>query len=904
MRLVSIILISLFLPVFSGVAQKPSEEVVQINKYLLSAKGPSGELIVTTGRIVKAIALSRPQSMEIASLWVNYSVSITLNSDRDGSTTAHISFKDLHLTGDVKYKGFDISNFIFPTCVSFKLSSSGSGRSKSILANVREATINPGNCNISVSLGKNVTEIPVIEKLCFFHSDADYEMATNQIKLVERYFTATWLMHRTEQLMDAMQFSQLKNPSAFIASTIEVALLNDWITRQRFDKYPYFQKIDSLMFTKQIQVNRFKRSLIEQDFAKVNTISQADLSNAAILFSESLANYFNTGQVDINRSAYLTQMAGSRMTHIGYKDLLDFVEIYNSAHPHQMITQRDIVAFSATIEMAMIKQAAKLVDNDKYSEAMGMLKTSDLYSLLLVDQQSSFENELITHLSQRLYKYYLDIAVKAMQGDVFRVSTDYYRKALAIKSQYSDKVQSDPRERYIADMTCKNILQSAERSYQSNDIVSALAGFEEVIKLADSARLKNSYETARIRLQAISGRPSGYGPWVGKDLAVVIPEEESEVITTRSQNRFADTKEPLASRGKQTKNVINNAVTQSKIIDSTVLLAKISKQRTRLQQKSIRNNDNVRDLANEVSKPAMDDFRKSNRPSGNSLNRDFSRSRMNTESPNDQYVREKLRQYIDNIHMKIWAGDVDSSFIMLKVADSLQEILSKTGDNGFLVDLKSSRISYNNLVCDQQKNIYNKDFEQIKLLLKQKEFLRASIQLRFLIDKPFKAECAIDKSAANQLLGSLDAPIVFKKWKLQLDSLIATQEPEVVIEAFGKANDYYRSNDLDKWGIEAPDLMASLQSRKETAFLLKASMQFVNNHQPAYALTLLKSISALELKPDKTLSLQKRVGEMLASGDHTTEMSVIEKLNSYSLNERWFATLITAYKRQWKLFSN
>ncbi len=901
MRLVSIIFISLFLPIFSGVAQTPPEEVVQINKYLLSAKGPSGELIVTTGRIVKAIALSRPQSMEIANVWVNYSVSVAMHTDRDGSTTARVSFKDLHLTGDVKFKGFDITNFIFPTCVSFKLCTSGSGKNKPILANVREATVNPGNCTISVSLGKNITATPVIEKLCFFHSDADYEMATSQIKLIERYFTATWLMNRTEHLMDAMQFSQLKNPSAFIASTVEVSLLNDWISRQRFDKYPYFQKIDSLMFTKQIQVNRYKRNLIEHDFAKVSSITHADLSKAAALFSESLSNYFNAGQADIIRSAYLTQMAGSSMTHIGYKELLDFVDIYNATHPHQPISQRDIVAFSAEIEMAMIRQAAKLVDNDKYSEAMNMLKTSDRYSLLLVDQQSAFENELTRNLGQRLYKYYLDIAVKAMQGDVFRVSTDYYRKALAIKHQYPDKVKSDPRERYIADMTCRNILQTAERSYQTNDMVSALAGFEEVIKLADSARLKNPYETARIRLQAISGRPSGYKPWIGSDLAVVVPKEEPEVVRKQPKNNIVEAKEPIVSRRRQP---VAPAMPQPKTIDSTALLAKMSKQQARVKQRGFRDNDNVSDLANNAPRPLRDDYRKSNRPSVSSYSKDINKSRMRVETTNDQYIREQLKQYVDNIHLKIWAGDIDSSFVLLKVADSLQEILSRNGDNGFLVDLKSARINYNNLICDQQKTLYNKDFEQIKLLLKQKEFSKASVQLKLLIAKPFNAECAVDKSIASQLLVSLDAPIVFRKWKLQLDSLSAVQEPEVIIDAFGKASDYYHSNELDKWGVEAPDLLTTLQARKETAFLLKASLQFVNNHQPAYALTLLKSISTLEVKPDKTLSLQKRVGELLASGDYTADKIVTDKLNGYNLNERWFATLITAYKKQWKVFSN
>jgi hypothetical protein len=103
--------------------------------------------------------------------------------------------------------------------------------------------------------------------------------------------------------------------------------------------------------------------------------------------------------------------------------------------------------------------------------------------------------------------------------------------------------------------------------------------------------------------------------------------------------------------------------------------------------------------------------------------------------------------------------------------------------------------------------------------------------------------------------------------------------------------------------MDAPDLLAALQTRKEIVFLMKAAQQFVNNHQPAYALALLKTISEFEPKPDKTNILQKAIGEMLASGDYSPDKGLTDKLMSYGLNERWFSTLIAAYKKQWKLFS-
>lgn len=850
MNLVRIIILFLLLSLL-GKTQTHPDDTFLANKYLLSAKGPSGELIITTGRIVKTIALNLPHSSEIANLWVNYSVGVTLTTDIEGSSTARIVFKNLHLTGDIGYKGFDVSDFIFPSCISFKLFSSGSGKDKLLLASVKEAHINSGNCSISVPLGKNIKEVPNIEKIFFFHSDTDYDRAMNQIRLIERYYTATGLMKRVDQLIDSMQYQQIKTPSSFVASTVEVALLSDWISRQRFDKYPCFQKIDSLMFTKRIQDQRSESKKIEQKFVKFNTLTWTDIARAATVFSNNLSNYFDIGKADYNRSVYLTQMAGSSMTHIGYKVLLDFMEIYNQAHPQNKISQREIVTFSALIENAMIEQTAKLIEKDQYSEAQNMLKTSDQYSMLLVIKYSPYQKELTRNLCQRLYKYNLDIAMMAINSNVSRVCIDYYRQALSIKNQYPDMVKSDPREQHIADITCKNIIQSAELAFKNKNITSALTGYDEVIKIADLAELKNPYEIARARIQAISGRPSGYKSWEEKDIATPVRTKAIEASASLAAKK-----------------------------DTAHLVVKEDQ-----ELMNIGSIDAIQGMADSLSQTS-------------DLFRD------NIESIREQEIREKLMRYEKNIQLKIKAGDADSLLFMLKVADSLQIILSKSGDNSFVVDLKSLRISYDNLLCERQKISYHEDVQRINQLIVQRNFSQASDRLKLLIAKPFNEACPIDKTGAQQLLVKLEAPIEYKKLRLQLDSLTAKQEPETITEVFNKANEYYRTNQLDKWGMEAPDLLVALQSRKETAFLLKAAQQFANNHQPVYALALLKSISELELKPDKTIILQKLVGEMLASGDYASDRGLIDKLNGYHLNEKWFATLISAYKKQWKLFTN
>ncbi len=881
MNSVRTIILLILLP-FSGIAQVQPDLVYSANKYLLSSKGPSGELIITTGRIVRAIAVSHPKSLEVANLWVNYSVAISITTDREGSSTARISFKNLHLTGDIDYKGFDIIDYIFPSCVSFKLVSSDAGKVNPVITSVKQARVNSGDCIVSVSLGKNIKEVPAIEKLCFFHSEVDYEKAISQIKLIERYYTATWLMKRIENLMDSLQSKQLKNPSAFISSTVEIALLNDWISRQRFDKYSFFQKVDSLMFTKKMQDNRLLNKKIQQKFVKTNAITWTDLSVSATLFSEKLAAYFDVGSTDLNRSVYLTQMAGSSMTNIGYKSLLDFAEIYNAAHPLHKISQREIVTFSALIESAMIRHAAKLVEKDQYSDALNMLNTSDKYSLLLVVQQSPFEKTLTHNLCQRLYNYNLDIAMMAIKSNVARVSTDYFRKALSLKSQYPDMVRSDPRERYIAEITCKNIIQTSDQCYKIKDITSALIGYDEVIKIADSSNLKVPYEIARTRIQTISGRPSEYRPWderglpIGKNNADVAKQNYA---TNMAGNTLGLKNQTSLIAGKRK---LNPGAPKNGIIERDSSLFRVTIPIIEIDTSS---NESIQSLANSLAQ-SSDLFEENN-----------------IESIYEQSLREKLMWYEKNIQLKIKAGSADSSFMMLKVADSLQEILSKKGDNGFLVDLQSLRISYNNLICAQQKAGYDKDFEKIKLVLSQNDFLQARDRLKLLLNKPLNAECPIDKSVATQLLGTLEAPILFKRMKNHLDSLKLNQEPEVIIEAFNKANEYYRLNSLEKWRLEVPDVISALQFRKEVSFLLKATQQFADNHQPAYALELLKSIAELDSKPDKLQVLQKRVGEMLASGDYSSDRGLSDKLIRYGLDERWFSTLINAYKKQWKLLS-
>ena len=73
-------------------------------------------------------------------------------------------------------------------------------------------------------------------------------------------------------------------------------------------------------------------------------------------------------------------------------------------------------------------------------------------------------------------------------------------------------------------------------------------------------------------------------------------------------------------------------------------------------------------------------------------------------------------------------------------------------------------------------------------------------------------------------------------------------------------------------------------------------------HRPVDALDLMKEINKLEPKPDLTATLQKRLGEMLASGDHSATKTATDMLNTYNLNDKWYRELTSAYKKQWKRF--
>jgi hypothetical protein len=178
----------------------------------------------------------------------------------------------------------------------------------------------------------------------------------------------------------------------------------------------------------------------------------------------------------------------------------------------------------------------------------------------------------------------------------------------------------------------------------------------------------------------------------------------------------------------------------------------------------------------------------------------------------------------------------------------------------------------------------------------------AANQLKILIDKPYTAPCKVDKSEAAELLASLAIPILYTRQVAQFDSITRTQDPAAIIAAFEKTNNYYRTNLIGKFGVDAPDLLTALKSRKETPFLLKATAAMLDLHRPVDALELLKEINQLEPKPDLTTTLQKRLGEMLASGDHTATKTATDMLNTYNLNGKWYKEMISAYKKQWKLF--
>jgi hypothetical protein len=894
MRLISTLLLLLVISANAVWAQSvplDSVDVIPPSRYMLKAKGPSGELILTTGRIVKAIAISSPKLMEIARIYVNYTVRIKLNTNSGGETVAIVTFSALRLSGDLDYKGFDIRDHIFPSLVTFRLTQPGvgknAGKADEVLATVKAGMVNKGGCSVTIALNKSVSEIPVIDNLAFYHSEDDYAVADGQMKLIDKYYTAGWLMQRTENLLDGMQYTHLNNPSAYLASTLEVIVINDWITRQHFNRFPCFKMKDTLSMSRRLVINGYRKKLIDQDFIKSNVIRNEDMKKAAVLFADNLTYYFDTSQPDYNKATYLSQMAYSPISSIGYKAIHDFASGYGAQHKNLTINWQLFIKTSAIFKDAMTAKASQLTDNEQFSEAMDMLKASENYDLQHGGIRSQADSVLIGRLSQRLYSAYLDFALKSLNFKIYSVTYDYYQKAILLKQSYNGMIVTDSRERYLADRICKDMLVSAEKSIKGNDIGTALALLERVVRIADSARLKGDYETARIRLESLSNRSSGFRPWVGEDLAVVVPVDEikrsdDKAMTAYEKNKLREKDTAVAIAMKKPK---VKAIPAAKVkADSSVLLAsirysdplpaKIIPAKKTRGKKSVALADSSKIIA--VKKDVFIDI------------------------PD---IKQQIEANIKSIHLKLWSGDTVSSVAMLNKTDSLQQLLGESGDKSFVSDIRALRINLDELRCEQQKTAYRRELDQIRGLLKSKDFGVAFKQLEKLISRSFPSSCNVDKSDATRLLGSLETPMVYKRWIIQLDSVSKSQDPEAIISAFEKAKEYYKLNMIDKLGFEPPDLMRALKARKEIPFLLKAVSAMLDSHRPGYALELLKEIRVLEIKPDITLSLQKRLGEMLASGDFADMKNPVDLLNGYGVYEKWYEELMVAYKKQWKVFS-
>ncbi|MDP4240860.1 MAG: hypothetical protein Q8904_15460, partial [Bacteroidota bacterium] len=670
------------------------------------------------------------------------------------------------------------------------------------------------------------------------------------------------------------------------------------------------------------------------------------------------------------------------------------------------------------IRDAMTAEASKLTDHGQFTEAMGILNASGNYNLQSGNKRSPADSVLIGKLSQRLYSAYLDFALESLNFDIYSVTLDYYQKAMSLKQSNMNMIHPDVRERYVADKICKAMLASAEKLLLGKDKETALATYENVVRIADAARLKSDYETARIHLEQLSNRPSGYRPWVGKDVAVVVPFQEIKNINERSMSAYKKSKlrerdslAALAITGQKVKtktnlktkdenadneNPVKAVLTKSQLQDvkDSVFLSKIikrlqanrimkansdslvlSKLDKRIRINKAKNNKDSLTYLTSIKKNTIEKIkvqrskdslllaancknfqaiqlrlskmkgssnlalagkqsfqaRKSEKmddnaalravdqnenhlPAGKLTNKktvpikmalqtELTTAGKRVEPVNIAEVKKQVNANIKNIHLRIWSGDTLISAVMLNKTDSLQQLLILAGDRSLEPDVRALRLYYDETRCEQQKMDYMRELDQVRNLLKSNDYAIAARLLQQLISKSFSASCKVDKSEAIRLLASLEAPMIYKKWLDQLDSISRTEEPGKIMDAFEKARAYYKLNMSEKPGFAPPDFMSALKSRKETPFLLKAVSLMLDTNRPIYALDLMKEIRKMESKPDVTLSLQKRLGEMLASGDYSNLKKSNDMLNAYNINEKWYEVLISAYKRQWKLFS-
>ena len=405
-----------------------------------------------TNFFIKEIAKCNLSSLNNTSFTFHYSIHKNIQLVEPNTFTVSTEIFGEKCTGDIYYKGFDISDILIPEKVDFRVIVVHNDNYV-VSKDFEGLTLDENNKCISTytfeSLNENNDYSLILENVRFYSNPGDREKFNFRVNQIDNYYASMAAMDLAYKKLNKV----IVEPNSLIESLIVIKeterlyynVKNDEFIEilKIYDNDPagYYDKITGLEKLLIKYNSSFDILLNSYDYIELDDF----LKTAALFYVNEVSSYLTISQeVSHSNSTYFYNLGKIDYNYAVMNSYFtDFKRILVKTKYADELNQI-LEAYKGEVFNAYLAIADKFIDDEQFHLSKGVLENARSFFETAFDRTAPLQlNIMVSKANYGIYDSYLQLIDRAIEVENYDLANNYISKAQSFQMKHSSSIISD-----------------------------------------------------------------------------------------------------------------------------------------------------------------------------------------------------------------------------------------------------------------------------------------------------------------------------------------------------------------------------------------------------------------------------------------------------------------------------
>lgn len=825
-----------------------------------------------TDKFIEAFSKSIPRILAYTTYSIHWQQEITRKNKS-------LIFKasGIHIRGNKTYRDFPVEKLMIPENLEIKSTFLHKDQDTLLLKD----TLSPGQ---ETSTRLQLPDSLNGRKMDFLSFDYQLLYSNSRIKkfqqkteAVDQYYRDYPILKNTLETVGSITISNLnmlpiQNTRLKKAeNTLEKIEESSYLTILDLEKHdplnflPRFKNLRTGIRFKRKKADRKMKNMDRLLFREGKNYLDSDTSVARGYLEKSIRTnpYFTPAHLELAKLELTQQKLFSSAERIEH--------ILNKLKPDTQNYQA-VMQFSDTLVNAFLQRCKTLLNEEDYNEAKDIMERAKQFCENTPRYEcTSRVDKYLSRAHYGIYNSYISVARQALYKRRPSMALEYIRMVEKFRKKHNSSIVSGEVINELYDKTAKQLINRASQLRE-------VENFEKANKLLNKAdtlcKTEDCYknikeQTAGIKRKIYQQKLNTAKNYLSSENIQTADQKLKKAESFRAAHSEKIDKLPLRDTLRRK---IDYQLYREKLNKGSLLLGverpakaliHFTKARCLLDQYNFEINDTLDSLVRVAARPV---------------------------------IMEKIKHG----KLKAWGKKITQA---KKILRNIREDIQKyklDNDPETNAALENFMAKLNNKICETVRDTFRNYTKRAEDRINKDNYLLARKNFRQALKLTKRYEqCEIDSLSIRNKLSKYHPYFQFERKKQQLDTLCQKNDHQHLLEKVKQLREFSNAHNIT---ANVPTPLTLAKKYEDTKLLFSITEHYLEKRKPEQALKALKMLRKNGINREKTKSLQKKCGTLLARQNDEKEFQgdYKKKAAEYADHSEWFKILERSYNSTWR----